>query len=184
MRHRRRVARFFSTDDDNDDDGDDDSRLVLPILSVRSELGGDRQYPLPRPSAYSSPIIRSFYRVNEEPRNTQAILPIRGSLCAGHERSRLRSIAVGQVELTCDKLAFLIRIFEQSINVTSIRRNLWRIRSHATRSIATYLAADIRKLDLIILSTSSASFPAIISHAAEMTIMQIETARIVQSIRV
>lgn len=78
MRHRRRVARFFSTDDDNDDDGDDDDddddSFRIPILSVRSELGGDRQYLLPRPSAYSSPIVHSFYRANEESQNTQATL--------------------------------------------------------------------------------------------------------------
>jgi len=138
-----------------------------PILPGRFELAAD--------SISSSSLLYLYSSLNilfiELTRNRgihRQLSPIRGSLCAGHERSRLRSAAV---EFTCDKLAFLIRIFEQSINMTSIRRNLWRTRSHA---IATYLATDIRKLDFIILSTSM-SFSAIISHAAvEMMIMQME----------
>lgn len=120
MRHRRRVARFFSTDDNNDDDdddndddddGDDSSRTL--ILLVSTELADDSIFLIP---LFIHPL--SFILFIELTRNRDIhgrLSLIRESFCAGHERSRSRSIAIGQVKLTCDKLAFLIRIFEQSI---------------------------------------------------------------------
>lgn len=45
----------------------------LPILPMRSELNGDSIFSS-RPSTYSSLIVHSFCRANEEPRNTPAAL--------------------------------------------------------------------------------------------------------------
>lgn len=108
MRHRRRVARFFSTDDNDDDDGDDDLSRT-PDLPARSELNGDSISSSP-PLLIHPLLFILFIELTRNREIHRQLSLIRGSSCIGHEQSRLRS-AVGQVELTCDKLAFLIRIF-------------------------------------------------------------------------
>lgn len=130
MRHRRRVSRslfqyptttIYLCDGNDDEDGKDDSSRSYPrVLSIAR-----RPYLPPRSSIFSyilfivPSILLCFARNREDSAcATRARISLRAR---ANSNPRSRSIVVGRAKVTCDKLAFLIRIFEESINVTSIR---------------------------------------------------------------
>jgi len=161
MRHRRRVARFFSTDD-NDDDGDaDEIPPRTPRISpVRSELRGDRRVsfliPLRSPSFLPPLLSLSFIlfieltRKHEVRANFRRIadLSVPGMSdrdyalsLSGKSRTHLRQISISNKNLRTKR--------QRDVDSTEFMEDS---QSRYTRPIATYLAADIHK-DLIILST-------------------------------
>ena len=164
MRHRRRVSLAFSVPTTTTTTMMTTATTTGTTTTIRLSYSdftralriGGRQYLLPLSLYLYSSLNVLFIELTRNRGIHRRLTPISADLSVPGMSDRDYAPLRRSAELTCDKLAFLIRIFEQSINVTSIRWNLWRTRSHA---IATYFDTDrIGKLDLIILSTSSMSF--------------------------